>query len=99
MNENFEINAKIMKAFSDPWRLKILKLLKDKPCNAKELLAFLHISQPTLSHHMKILKDSGVIKIKRLGKWTYYSLSYEMLKEVSNYLATIVKKEESNENQ
>lgn len=89
--ENFEINAKIMKAFSDPCRLKIIKILKDKSLNATELLEYLHISQPTLSHHMKILKDSGVVKIKKDGKWSFYTLSEDMLIEVSNYLRRIVR--------
>ncbi len=89
--ENFEINSMIMKAFSDPWRLKILKILKDEPKNASELLSYLNITQPTLSHHMRILLNSGIVKANKRGKWSYYSLNCEMLKEVSKYISDISK--------
>lgn len=89
--ENFEINSMIMKAFSDPWRLKILKILKDEPKNASELLSYLNITQPTLSHHMRILLNSGIVKANKRGKWSYYSLNREMLKEVSKYISDISK--------
>lgn len=95
MNENFEINAKIMRAFSDPQRLQIIKLLNHQTYTAKELLYELNISQPTLSHHMKILVNSGVVSAAKSGKWYKYSLNKLMIIEVSNYLKNVV--EDKNE--
>lgn len=63
------------KAFCDENRIKILKqLITGEKC-ACVLLDNLHITQPTLSHHMKILCDSGIVEGRKEGKWMYYSIS------------------------
>ena len=67
--------AKVFKAFCDEHRLMILELLKDEEKCACVLLESLDIVQSTLSHHMKILCESGVVNGRREGKWMYYSLS------------------------
>ena len=76
-----EINEKkvsaVFKAFCDENRIKILKLLVTGEKCACELNEKINISQPTMSHHMKILCDSGVVSGRREGKWTYYSISSE----------------------
>ena len=74
MTEN-EKRARIFKSFCDANRLTILGLLKGGEKCACELLDELHIGQPTLSHHMKILCDSGIVHARQEGKWTHYSLS------------------------
>ena len=74
MTEN-EKRARIFKSFCDANRLTILGLLKGGEKCACELLDELHIGQPTLSHHMKILCDSGIVNARQEGKWTHYSLS------------------------
>lgn len=67
----------VFKAFCDENRIKILKqLLTGEKC-ACVLLDNLHISQPTLSHHMKILCDSGIVVMRKEGKWAHYSISPE----------------------
>lgn len=67
----------VFKAFCDENRIQILKqLLTGEKC-ACILLDSLHISQPTLSHHMKILCDSGIVNMRKEGKWAYYSISAE----------------------
>lgn len=65
----------LFKAFCDENRIRILKLLRSGEKCACVLLEDLRISQPTLSHHMKILCDSGVVAGRKEGKWMYYSLS------------------------
>lgn len=74
-----ELDAKktavIFKAFCDENRIKILQLLKDGEKCACRLLEEMNITQPTLSHHMKILCDSGIVKGRKEGKWTHYSIS------------------------
>ena len=68
-------NARVFKAFCDENRLMILEMLQDGEKCACVLLAKLKISQPTLSHHMKILVDSGVVNARKEGKWMHYSIS------------------------
>ena len=69
--------AVIFKAFCDENRIRILKLLKTGEKCACRLLEELDITQPTLSHHMKILCDSGVVVGRKEGKWMHYSISQE----------------------
>ena len=71
---DFESKARIFKAFCDPGRLQILHILQDGEKCACKLLEELSISQSTLSHHMRILEDSGVVKGRKSGKWVHYSL-------------------------
>jgi len=70
-------NAKVFKAFCDENRLTILELLQSGEKCACILLEKLSIAQPTLSHHMKTLVDSGIVAARKVGKWTYYSISAE----------------------
>ena len=72
-SDHFEEQRSLFKAFSDPRRLQILSLLRHGELCACDLLANLEISQPTLSHHMKILTTAGVVAARSAGRWTYYS--------------------------
>lgn len=67
----------IFKALCDENRVRILRLLQHGERCACELLEEMKLSQPTLSHHMKILCDSGIVIGRKDGKWTYYSISDE----------------------
>lgn len=67
-------NAKVFKAFCDENRLRILGLLRSGEKCACKLLEELHISQSTLSHHMKLLCDAGVVQGRKEGKWVHYSI-------------------------
>ncbi len=69
--------AGIFKALCDENRIKILQLLQSGEKCACVLLDDLHITQPTLSHHMKILCDSEIVMGRKEGKWTHYSISPE----------------------
>lgn len=64
----------VFKALSDENRIRILKMLHSGEKCACKLLEELNISQPTLSHHMKILCDAGIVVGRKEGKWTYYSI-------------------------
>lgn len=75
--ENYKETAKIFKAFCDENRLMILELLQESEKCACVLLKELSIVQSTLSHHMKILVDSGMVSSKKNGKWTNYALCIE----------------------
>lgn len=73
----YEMNARVFKAFCDENRLMILELLQTGEKCACKLLEDLNIGQSTLSHHMKILCDSGVVTARKDGKWMHYSISPE----------------------
>ena len=70
-----EKTAKVFKAFCDANRLTILGLLQNGEKCACKLLEEINIGQSTLSHHMKILCDSGIVIGRKEGKWTHYRLS------------------------
>lgn len=66
--------AKVFKAFCDENRLQILEMLRSGEKCACKLLDELHIGQSTLSHHMRILCDSGIVQGRKDGKWVHYSI-------------------------
>ena len=74
MASAYNITARVFKAFCDVNRLQILELLQSGERCACDLLENLRIGQSTLSHHMKILCDAGVVDGRKEGKWVYYSI-------------------------
>lgn len=74
MDKKYEINAKIFKALSDPSRLKILDMLSCGEKCACEILESFDFTQPTLSHHMKVLMECGLVKSRKEGLWSHYCL-------------------------
>ena len=82
--------AVVFKAFCDENRVKILQLLLDGEKCACKLLEEMNITQPTLSHHMRILIDSGIVSGRKEGKWTHYSLSDEGISNAQNYLSYLL---------
>ena len=81
--------AKVFKAFCDENRLRILALLRSGEMCACHILEELNISQPTLSHHMKILCDSGIVVGRKEGKWMHYAISHEGVQVAQAYLTTL----------
>ena len=86
MNVNAKKTAAVFKAFCDENRIKILQLLQGGDKCACKLLTEMNITQPTLSHHMKILCDSGIVKGRKEGKWMHYSISQDGIEEAQKYL-------------
>ncbi|MCD1147513.1 metalloregulator ArsR/SmtB family transcription factor [Peptoniphilus sp. KCTC 25270] len=76
----------ICKALSDSNRLQILEILGQEERCACHILEKLEITQPTLSHHMKILNDCNLVKTRKEGKWSHYSIEKETLKELENFI-------------
>lgn len=66
---------KVMKALSDPNRVKILKLLQQKTMCVCELQGALQISQPSVSKHLKLLEEAGLVDYKKEGLWVNYYLA------------------------
>lgn len=75
MDNRHEKNAKVFKAFCDEKRLAILELLQSGEKCACVLIDEMNIGQSSLSYHMKILCESGVVDSRQEGKWTHYRLS------------------------
>ena len=86
----------IFKALCDENRVRILALLKGGEKCACKLLEALDIVQPTLSHHMKILCDSGLVVSRKEGKWMHYSLSREGFARAVSCLNAFLGEVESN---
>lgn len=71
----------IFKSLSDPYRQEILKLLNNQEMAVCEIINSVELSQPAISHHLKILKQANLIKSEKKGKIVFYSLNKEGLKE------------------
>jgi ArsR family transcriptional regulator len=83
---------RVFKAFSDTNRVRVLELLCDGEQCACVLLSDLDISQPTLSHHMKILCESGIVKSRRVGKWNYYTIDTDGCEYAGKLLNAVIKR-------
>lgn len=81
--------SEICKALSDQNRLHIIEMLTSGEKCGCVLLEELHITQPTLSHHMKVLKECGLITSYKDGKWHHYSINCARFREYKEYLNRI----------
>jgi ArsR family transcriptional regulator len=93
MDKTQQKNAKLFKAFCDETRLTVLELLRSGEKCACVLLEKVNVGQSTLSHHMKILVESGIVTARNQGKWTYYSISeggYDHAARILRELTTVV---------
>jgi len=89
--------AQIFKALGDETRLEILVALVGKEMCVCDILDAFRLSQPAISHHLKVLKQAGVLVDSRDGKWIYYSVNPEILELVQGLLQDVIKKSEKKE--
>lgn len=75
MGSSYQKQAKVFKAFCDEKRLRILELLRNGEECASDLGEKLDMAQSSLSYHMKVLCESGIVDNRQDGKWTHYRLS------------------------
>jgi ArsR family transcriptional regulator len=81
--------AQIAKALGDPIRLQLVDVLRrhaGKVCVC-ELVPLFDLSQPTVSHHLKVLREAGLVDRERRGLWAYYYVTPDALKELSAWLS------------
>ena len=90
MNSDYEANAKIFKALSDPNRLKIIDILSCGEKCACDILENFEFTQPTLSHHMKVLIDCKLVRSRKEGLWNHYSLDISSANKLVLYLMGII---------
>jgi DNA-binding transcriptional ArsR family regulator len=84
------LEVRIFKALADINRLKIIKLLKEGELCVCELTAVLTTSQSTVSHHLSVLKNAGLIKERKEGKWSYFRLSEGAVIEILNQAKLLI---------
>jgi len=89
VNPVYKENALLFKALSDPNRLMIVDMLSCGELCACIILEKFQITQPTLSHHMKTLCESGLVNGRKDGKWMYYSLNDEAILSFRGFLETV----------
>ena len=81
--------AQVAKALGDPIRLQLVDVLRKhagKVCVC-ELVPLFDLSQPTVSHHLKVLRDAGLVDSERRGLWAYYYVIPDALEELSTWLS------------
>ena len=81
--------AFVFKALSDENRLNILSMLSENELCACKLLEEFKITQPTLSHHMKVLSKSGLVNSRKEGKWSYYTINKEEFENAIMFLKAL----------
>ncbi|MGN8644904.1 ArsR/SmtB family transcription factor [Gracilibacillus sp. HCP3S3_G5_1] len=74
--------AMLLKLLGDKTRLTMIKLLESNDCCVCEFVEIFHTSQPSISQHLRKLRDIGLVREERRGKWTFYSLN----KKYEHYL-------------
>ena len=81
--------ARVAKALGDPIRLQLVDVLRKhagKVCVC-ELVPLFDLSQPTVSHHLKVLRDAGIVGSERRGLWAYYYVNTDSVEELSGWLS------------
>ncbi|HEY0068850.1 MAG TPA: metalloregulator ArsR/SmtB family transcription factor [Chloroflexia bacterium] len=87
-NPRLNDQVKLLSAMSDPTRLRIVEMLSgtcDSICVCDITTQF-DLGQPTISHHLKVLRDAGLVTWEKRGLWVYYSLNRPVFEEVASYL-------------
>ena len=79
------------KALSDPTRREILNLLRTGPLSAGELLEHFSMTGASLSHHLSILKNAGLIDDEKKGKFIFYTLNTSVLDDILNWMMSLKK--------
>jgi len=81
--------AQVSKALGDPIRMQLVDVLRKhagKVCVC-ELVPLFDLSQPTVSHHLKVLREAGIVGSERRGLWAYYYVNPDSLEELSSWLS------------
>ena len=89
MSKDYIKNTGLLKAFADINRLLIIEMLSCGEVCACKILEKLNITQPTLSHHMKILCGCGLVSGRKEGKWIYYTLNKTTVDDFLSFMRDI----------
>ena len=83
-----DLNA-IFKALNDPTRREILDLLKEKDLTAGEIADKFNISKPSISHHLDLLRQAGLVVSVKEGQFVYYSLNTTVMDEMIKWVINL----------
>ena len=78
----------IFEVLADPTRRRILDVLRERPCSVGELVDQLKISQPLMSKHLRVLREVGLVHVRRDAQRRWYELHPDPLAEVDTWLAS-----------
>jgi DNA-binding transcriptional ArsR family regulator len=81
----------LFKALNDPTRREILKLLKKKDLTAGEIADAFHISKPSISHHLEILRQADLVSSEKQGQYVMYSINTTILDDLLSYILKLKK--------
>ena len=95
---NSEQFVGIMESLSDPIRINILELMMDGEICVCDIVKVTGLSQPKISYHIKILKDSGLISDRQEGRWVHYKLDFEVLSEIQNWMGNLIQSSKNKRN-
>jgi ArsR family transcriptional regulator len=84
--DDAELLAARFKALADPTRVAIVNRLAAGECCVCDLNAAFELSQPTISHHLRVLRDAGLVESSRRGTWAYYRLVEEAVQQLRQTL-------------
>jgi ArsR family transcriptional regulator len=84
---------KVLRAISDPTRLNILRLLRVRAMCVCELMEALKLRQPLISHHLRILKDSGIVEDRKQGRWIFYAIRNKKVLKLIDALDDLTEEE------
>ncbi len=82
----------VLKAIADKNRIRIIKMLEKKKMCVCELSAVLEITQPSVSRHLSILNNAGILKDERNGQWIDYSLNDERINQYAPVIKNVIQK-------
>lgn len=88
----FQDQARLLKAIADPTRLRILAILSEHEGDVcvYEMVEQFQLSQPTISHHLRILRDAQIVDLRKKGLYAYYYLCRTTLQQVQKILASLM---------
>lgn len=87
--QQYSEKAEIFKVLSDSNRLQIIDMLSCGEMCVCKILEKFDITQPTLSHHLKVLADNGIVTSRKEANWIHYKLNDEKMKEITEFLQFI----------
>jgi ArsR family transcriptional regulator, arsenate/arsenite/antimonite-responsive transcriptional repressor len=92
--ERVAANARILTALADPTRLGIVSMLADldEPLCVCEIVMQFDLGQPTISHHLRVLREAHLVDCEKRGLWVYYWLNRDVLANATAYLTNLQRK-------
>ena len=89
MDIDFSKGSLMLKAIADPTRICIVHILSCNEMCVCDLQQYFQLSQPTLSHHLILLKSAGIVTSRKKGKWAYYDINREAVKFLTGFLDAV----------